>query len=176
MRGLRDGVNGLKDIYYQQEADWNLRFFLLISCKIRLFLKVLMAGVAINLCEWRRFLLSCFLYQKQSNEKRRKIERFVWRLDCRLKYVCYLSVLKFVIFGYFWGKMYLFSRSLWRALQSGNSPVDFRTVSLLCVNNTNHTDRTKIVSWYICVTVGLSSEVCLLPTSNKICDFWLFSG
>ena len=28
----------------------------------------------------------------------------------------------------------------------------------------------------VCVTVGLSSEVCLLPTSNKICDFCLFFG
>ena len=28
----------------------------------------------------------------------------------------------------------------------------------------------------ICVTVGLSSEVYLLPTTNEICDFWLFLG
>jgi len=27
----------------------------------------------------------------------------------------------------------------------------------------------------VCVTVGLSSEVCLLPTTNEICDFWLFT-
>ena len=53
------------------------------------------------------------------------IERFVWRLDCRLKYICYLLVIKFVIFDYFWGKIRLFLGSLWRALQSGNSPVDF---------------------------------------------------
>ena len=37
----------------------------------------------------------------------------------------------------------------------------------------NHTNG-KQYDREVCVTVGLSSEVYLLPTSNKICDFCLF--
>ena len=70
-------------------------------------------------------LLSCFCLVPPTKQKQKSntLERFVWRLDCRLKYVWYLTLLKFVIFTYFSGKIRLFLRSLWRALQSGNSPV-----------------------------------------------------
>jgi len=64
--------------------------------------------------------------------------------------------------------------SLWRALQSGNSPVNsIFFVFFICPPNKNEedTDNRKV-----CVTVGLSSEVYLLPTTNEICDFWLFLG
>ena len=77
-----------------------------------------MAGVAINLCELVVIAgFAGFIPNKAQSSNNDMIERFVWRLDCRLKYVCYLLVIKFVIFGYFCGKMYLFLMSLWRALQ-----------------------------------------------------------
>ena len=120
----------------------------------------------------------CFIWWFNHHPKKQHwitLERFAWRLDCRLKYVCYLLVIKFVILDHFWGKMYLFLGSLWRALQSGNSPESFRRQFLiLLINNT----KTDIVNQdrEVCVTVGLSSEVYLLPTTNKICDFWIFLG
>ena len=56
----------------------------------------------------------------------------MWRLDCRLKYVWYLMLIKFVIFDYFWGKIRLFLMSLWRALHwnATTPPHDFINICL----------------------------------------------
>ena len=123
------------------------------------------------------FLLAVFCLKKHKTDRKKQetADIFVGRLDCRLKYVCYLILIKCVIFGYFSDKIRLFLGSLWRALQSGNSPESFRRQFLiLLINNT----KTDIVNQdrEVCVTVGLSSEVYLLPTTNKICDFWIFLG
>ena len=76
--------------------------FYWFCAKIHLFLKVLMAGVAINLCPVYFFSSWFFDYSSKPNYRRNRfIDIFVWRLDCRLKYVCYLLLMKFVIFGYF---------------------------------------------------------------------------
>ena len=76
-----------------------------------------------------------------------------------------------MIFDYFWGKMCLFLGSLWRALQRELSRKVFSTSRFLfCVINTKTRDVEKN-DREVCVTVGLSSEVYLLPTSNKVYDF-----
>jgi len=71
--------------------------------------------------------------------------------------------------------MYLFLMSLWRALQLTSvigSPSLFALVVFPLPTQTMKVNLYREV----CVTVGLSSEVCLLPNANKICDFWLFLG
>ena len=153
----------------------NLMIFSDFWGKIRLFLMSLWRALHWNATTPPDYLFLFCLIPDQTTEISNHIERFVWRLDCRLKYVCYLLLMKFVIFGYFWGKIRLFLMSLWRALQSGNSPVDFTSLlGSYVLWSYNHSKKVKYRE--VCVTVGLSSEVCLLPTSNKICDFWLFLG
>ena len=70
--------------------------------------------------------------------------------------------------------MYLFSGSLWRALQTDVEYQCFHWV-LFCGLPTTKKTREKNTR-QVCVTVGLSSEVYLLSTTNEICDFWLFLG
>ena len=115
-----------------------------------------------------------FTENQTHRETRRPIDIFVWRLDCRLKDIYYLLVINFVIFVYFWGKIHLFLRSLWRALQTD---VEYQCYHRVLFCGFITTDKTALITpREVCVTVGLSSEVWLLPTSNKICDFWLFFG
>ena len=112
-----------------------------------------------------RILFVCLRTQKRTTIDK-TADMFVWRLDCRLKYVCYLMLIKFVIFDYFWGKMHLFLMSLWRALQlTSVMNVDF----ILFFVFPKHKQQNEIndTHWYICVTVGLSSEVCLTPIANS---------
>ena len=137
-----------------------------------------MAGVAINL--WWICSLPIFGLcptQTQKNEVNKIIERFVWRLDCRLKYIFYLLLTKFVIFGYFWGKMRLFLGSLWRALQLTSDEARILFFFLFCYHKKQ---KRKECVWdrEVCVTVGLSSEGYLLPIvkSWKVMIFDYFWG
>ena len=58
---------------------------------------------------------------------------------------------------------------------SANSRVEFfHLFSYKCFPLTGN--QTKKQEREVCVTVGLSSEVYLVPNANKICDFWLFLG
>ena len=109
---LCDGVNGLKDIYYQQ---WNIFDYFGVKCTY-------LQGPYGWRCKagtlpWSLspVVFPVFSYMKTTDDND-AAERFVWRLDCRLKYICYLLVIKFMIFDYFWGKICLFLMSLWRAL------------------------------------------------------------
>ena len=133
-----------------------------------------MAGVAINLCEKALFFCSFCLVYKTNKRIPHDTDMFVWRLDCRLKYVWYLLLTKFMIFGYFGGKICLFLESLWRALQITSVKV-FHLLFIFLIFHQKITRRWKI-DREVCVTVGLSSEVCLVPKRDKICDFWLFFG
>ena len=97
-------------------------------------------------------LFFCFTQTKINTERQNLIDIFVWRLDCRLKYICYLLVIKCVIFGYFWGKIRLFLRSLWRALHWNATPppVFVQAVLLLSINNNNtalNENMIDILAW-----------------------------
>ena len=48
-----------------------------------------------------------------------------------------------MIFDYFWGKIRLFLMSLWRALQSGNSPVVNTSGAFLFISEINN--RTEVL-------------------------------
>ena len=136
-----------------------------------------MAGVALKRHHPPVFTPAFFwLCPTQPKSKsKHKIERFVWRLDCRLKYVYYLLVIKFVIFGYFWGKIRLFLRSLWRALQV-NSPTPFSPpVSLLFYPNNNETRGEKKIERFVWRLDCRLKYVCYLIVI-KFVVFDYFSG
>ena len=109
----------LKYVCYQQQTREYFMIFAKFMVKYTYFWRSLWRALqltSVGICSFPIFGLCPPQTQKGGMNK--IIERFVWRLDCRLKYVCYLLVIKFVIFEYFWGKMHLFLWSLWRALQS----------------------------------------------------------
>ena len=83
--------------------------------------------------------ISCpfFVNHKKTHEmKNTTADIFVWRLDCRLKYVYYLLLTKFVIFDYFWGRIRLFLGSLWRALHWNATTPPFFTPPFCFVSST----------------------------------------
>ena len=100
----------------------------------------------------------------------------MWRLDCRLKYVCYLLVIKFVIFSYFWGKIRLFLRSLWRALHwnATTPPLSSVIYFFVCQQNVNNRRKkiTDIFVWRL--DCRLKYVYYLLLTKFVIFDY--FSG
>ena len=96
---------------------------------------------ALQLTSVQDFVTSCRgLFNQQSpslNATKLIPDIFVWRLDCRLKDIYYLLVIKFMIFGHFWGKIRLFLRSLWRALQL-TSVKQLFFGAYICVSRSTH--------------------------------------
>ena len=123
-------------------------------------------------------LLVLFLFIQQKKYKKRKnlYDMFVWRLDCRLKYICYLLVIKVVIFAYFSGKIRLFLGSLWRALQlTSRGCLVLFVLFFVQKNKPNKSRHLWLIylcdGWTVVWSMsGTYSEI------NIICNFWLFLG
>ena len=93
------------------------------------------------------------------------IERFVWRLDCRLKYICYLLVIKFVIFWLFWVKKRLLLKVLVAgvALKRHHPPTWFQSMFIFIQHKYKQTSESSDMLVWRCEWI----EGYILPIVNQ---------